>query len=182
MIIIKIIGITYFFDDELAAKYSYFEEVFSLITSISIFFYAFHILSKKENLFVKILSFDDLKWIYTFFKLGLFSYVFWIVALSITIALNFSSYIYAYYPLRIFTTILIYWIGFQSIKQIRILNERQILRKLNSTLQTQKNEVFEISKPNKNTEFDNIKQQIFEKQFFTESKLTVDQLADMLSH
>ena len=91
------IGFVSFFSDKnttdatyLFEKYTSLEEIFSLLISLTIFFYSFHILSKKENLFSKILSFDNLKWIYTFFKLGAITYIFWIVALSITVALNFT--------------------------------------------------------------------------------------------
>jgi hypothetical protein len=51
------------------------------------------------------------------------------VALIITVALNFKEFIYSYYPLRILTTVLIYWVGYQSILQLRVLNERKYLRK-----------------------------------------------------
>ena len=103
------IGFVSFFSDTNTAniaylfeKYTTFEEIFSLLVSLSVFGYSFHILSRKEKLFSKVLSFDNLKWIYTFFKLGLFTYAFWIVALAITVALNFTEFIYSYYPFKNF--------------------------------------------------------------------------------
>lgn len=116
LLIISIrIGFVSFFSDRntsdityLFEKYTSIEEIISLLVSLTIFFYSFHILSKKEKLFAKILSFDNLKWIYSFFKLGLFTYVFWIIALAITVALDFKEFIYSYYPLRVLTTVLIY--------------------------------------------------------------------------
>jgi AraC-like DNA-binding protein len=136
------ISFVYFFSDKKAAdvtflfeKYTSIEEIISLVFSLSIFGYSFYILSKKEKLFNRILAYDSLKWIYTFFKLGAFTYIFWIVALSITVYLNFKEFIYSYYPLRILTTVLIYWVGYQSVLQLRILNERKYLRKqINATL------------------------------------------------
>ena len=136
------IGFVYFFSDKKAVdiaflfeKYTSIEEIISLIFSLSIFGYSYYILHKKEKFFNKILAFDDLKWIYTFFKLGAFTYVFWIVALAITVALNFKEFIYSYYPLRVLTTVLIYWVGYQSILQLRVLNERKYIRKqINSKL------------------------------------------------
>lgn len=114
-------------------KYTSIEEIISLVFSLSIFVYSFSILYRKEKLFKKILSYDNLKWIYTFFKLGAFTYIFWMIALAITIALNFKEFIYSYYPLRILTTVLIYWVGYQSVIQLRVLNERKYIRKqLNS--------------------------------------------------
>lgn len=130
------LGFVYFFSDRktpdiiyLFEKYTSIEEIISLIFSLSIFGYSYYILRRKEKIFNRILVFDNLKWIYTFFKLGAFTYIFWIVALAITVALNFKEFIYSYYPLRVLTTVLIYWVGYQSILQLRVLNERKYLRK-----------------------------------------------------
>ena len=161
-------------------KYTSIEEIFSLIVSLSIFFYSFHILSKKENLFQKILSFDNLKWIYTFFKLGAITYIFWIIALAITVALDFKEFIYSYYPLRVLTTVLIYWIGYQAIIQLRLLKERKDLRQ-----QLNFNTILEDKKTN-NTEKDADKKLLFDKvnfliddqKLFTTPKLNVEFIAD----
>ena len=130
------IGYVYYYSNNkstnvafLFEKYTALEEIVSLLFSLSVFGYSFYILTKKEKLFQKILAYDNLKWIYTFFKLGLVTYLFWITALAITIYFNFKEVIFSYYPLRILTTILIYWVGYQSVIQLRILNERKYLRK-----------------------------------------------------
>ena len=110
-------------------RYTSFEEMFSLLTSLSIFIYAFYILHKKEKLFTKLLSFDNLKWIYTFFQLTSLGYILWVLALIIKVNMNFTGFLFSYYPLRAYTTILIYWLGYQGFKQIRILKERKVIRK-----------------------------------------------------
>lgn len=181
------IGFVSFFSDTdsseivyLFEKYTSYEEIFSLLVSLTIFSYSFKILTRKEKLFSKILSFDSLKWIYTFFKLGLFTYLFWIIALAITVALNFKEFIYSYYPLRVLTTVLIYWIGYQAILQLRLLKERKDLRKkLNfpsSSIQELK-----IDK-GKDVEsrllFDKVEALLKEKKLFIEPKLTIDFLAN----
>lgn len=185
------IGFVSFFSDQetgdiafLFEKYTSFEEIFSLLVSLTIFVYSFQILSKKEQLFTKILSFDNLKWIYTFFKLGLLTYVFWIVALAITVALNFKEFIYSYYPLRVLTTVLIYWIGFQAILQLRLLKQRKKIRK---TLQTKisalperENLTNEITAVD-NTLFIKINTFINQHQKFTEPKLSLESLAKELN-
>ncbi|WP_408029369.1 helix-turn-helix domain-containing protein [Tenacibaculum xiamenense] len=88
-----------------------------------------------------ITDFDNLKWIRIFFRLGLLSYVSWFIPLLITLILKFNIFLPSYYPLRIFTTILIYWLGYQSIIQLRVLQERKYLRPLiasnSNTLKTQ---------------------------------------------
>ncbi|ARV14913.1 helix-turn-helix domain-containing protein [Polaribacter sp. SA4-12] len=191
IIIISIrIGFVSFLSDKntsdiayLFEKYTSIEEIFSLIVSLIIFVYSFQILSKKEQLFTKILSFDNLKWIYTFFKLGLLTYIFWIIALAITVALDFKEFIYSYYPLRVLTTVLIYWIGYQAILQLRLLKERKDLRKqlnfqhvIKET--TSKNE--EEKDADKKLLFDKIHSLIEEKKLFIEPKLNADYLANEL--
>ncbi|WKD86218.1 Melibiose operon regulatory protein [Polaribacter huanghezhanensis] len=182
------IGFVSFFSDKnttdvafLFEKYTSLEEIFSLIVSLIIFVYSFQILSKKSKLFTKVLSFDNLKWIYTFFKLGLLTYVFWIVALAITVALNFKEFIYSYYPLRVLTTVLIYWIGYQAILQLRLLKERENLRKqLNF-----KSLIKEVNSKNNDEKgedekllFDKINTLINDKKLYTEPKLNIDSLAN----
>ncbi|QTD37414.1 AraC family transcriptional regulator [Polaribacter batillariae] len=186
-IILIRIGFVSFFSDRNTAdiahlfeKYTSIEEIFSLIVSLIIFGYSFTILSKKEKLFTKILSYDNLKWIYTFFKLGLLTYFFWIIALAITVALDFKEFIYSYYPLRVLTTILIYWIGYQALLQLRLLKERKKLRKkLNFTPIIQVNDgIVEEKDADKKIVFDEIQLLIQEKKLFIEPKLNVDFLAN----
>jgi len=166
--------------DYIFEKYTSIEEIFSLLVSLAVFGYSFHVLTKKETLFAKILSFDNLKWIYIFFKLGLFTYLFWMIALAITVALDFKEFIYSYYPLRVLTTVLIYWIGYQAIIQLRLLKERKKLRK-QLTVSSIKKEIFKVHNE-KNIDqkqlFNNIKLLLLEKQLFTEPKLTVEFLAN----
>lgn len=123
-------------------RYTSFEEMFSLFTSLSIFIYSFYTLYKKEKLFTKILSFDNLKWIHTFFQLTAVGYILWILALIVKVNMNFTGFIFSYYPLRAYTTILIYWLGYQGFRQIRILKERKHIRK--SLLINLNNDVLEI--------------------------------------
>ncbi|WP_348705991.1 helix-turn-helix domain-containing protein [Tenacibaculum sp. 190524A02b] len=121
------------YQDFIYEKYTSIEEIVSLTISISLFIYSFYILFKREKLFAKILSYDNLKWINTFFKLSAVGYILWISALVIKVSLNFQGFMFSYYPLRIYTTILIYWLGYQGLKQVRILKERQHLRKVLTT-------------------------------------------------
>ena len=100
----------------------------AFLVSISTFIYSFYVLYKKEKLFPKILSFDNLQWIYTFFKIGAITYIFWVIALIIKISLNFEGFLFSYYPLRIITTILIYWIGYHGFNQLKLLQQRDIIR------------------------------------------------------
>ncbi|CAM1372568.1 helix-turn-helix domain-containing protein [Tenacibaculum xiamenense] len=116
------------YQDFVYEKYTSIEEIVSFSISISLFIYSYYLLYKKENLFEKILSYDNLKWINVFFKLSSIGYILWITALIIKVSLNFQGFMFSYYPLRIYTTILIYWLGYQGLRQVRILKERQHIR------------------------------------------------------
>lgn len=110
-------------------KYFFIEEMFIMITSISIFLYTMYIVYKKEKSFSKILSYDNLKWLHNYFKLASLGYFLWIVTSLIKIKLNLNEYEYSYYLLRTYTLVLIYWLGYQAIIRIRILREREKIRK-----------------------------------------------------
>ncbi len=109
-------------------RYTSIEELISFIGSISVFAYSFYILRGKKKLFTKILTYDNLKWIYNFFKLTLLVYVLWVFALVIKFSLNFTGFIYSYYPLRISTTVIIFILGYQGLRYLRILKERKNIR------------------------------------------------------
>ena len=119
----------------LLRKYALIEELISVTCSTGVFAYAYHIYRKtiSKNLSSNILTFDNLGWIHNFFIFGLLAYILWIIPLFIAVSLGFNIVIYSYYPLRVFTTILIYWLGYQSLIQLKISQERRYLRqKLNS--------------------------------------------------
>ncbi|SEE38198.1 AraC-type DNA-binding protein [Tenacibaculum sp. MAR_2010_89] len=116
--------------DFIYERYTSIEEIISFSISISLFIYSFYILYRREKLFPKILSYDNLKWINTFFKLSSVGYILWITALVIKVSMNFKGFMFSYYPLRIYTTVLIYWLGYQGLRQLRVLKERQHLREV----------------------------------------------------
>ena len=158
-------------------KYTSVEEIFSFLISFGVFGYAFYVLYKKENLFPKILSFDNLRWIYTFFIILSIGYALWIIALIVKVNKNFTGFIYWYYPLRAYTTLLIFWMGYQSIIQLNLLKERRSLRTaLNTTTQTK--EVILDAKIN--AEFIKINNYILTTKKFIEAKITRESLAEEL--
>ena len=109
-------------------KYTAIEEAISLLISLTLFFYCYNILKNKSHLFKEILSFDNLKWLNTFIYLAGISYILWIIALAIKFYLNFDNFIVFYYPLRIMTTVLIYWLGYELVFVLKQVNERKSIR------------------------------------------------------
>lgn len=159
-------------------KYTSIEEIISFIISIGVFGYSFYVLYKKENLFPKILSFDNLRWIYLFFVIGAIGYLLWFAALAIKVKMNFTGFIFSYYPLRVYTTLLIFWLGYQSIKQFSLLKERRSLRavlRINDT-----NKEASSIEDKYDEEFAIIHNYILSNKKFTESKITREILAEEL--
>ena len=168
--------ITYLFE-----KYTTIEEIISLLFSLIIYGYSFFIIKERQLKFKEVLSFDNLKWIYTFFKLGAVTYIFWIIALLFTIALNFTDFLYVYYPLRVLTTIIIYWVGYQALIQLKLLNERKDLRKAlvqNKNIKQQKTTNSANISIVKEEEFKLICSSIKDQNKFIDPTLSLEQLAN----
>ncbi|MFL0113844.1 helix-turn-helix domain-containing protein [Tenacibaculum maritimum] len=119
-------------------KYITTEEVLIVISSLSIFIYSFYILYKKEKLFSKILLFDNLKWLYNFFILSTTCYVLWIIAIIIKVNLGYFDFLSSYYPLRILTTTIIFWLGYQAVIHLQILKDRKEIRQKVSNIKPKK--------------------------------------------
>lgn len=114
--------------DIIFERYTTTEEIISFTSSLLIFVYTYYILYKKDFFSSKILLYDNLSWIKTFFKFLILGYFLWISAIIIKFSLNFTGFIFSYYPLRVYTTILIYWLGYQGLRHIRVLKERRQIR------------------------------------------------------
>lgn len=110
-------------------KYRSVEEFFSFFISFSVFGYSYYILTKKKKLFSNVLAYDNLKWLYSFFKFTFFAYITWILAIVMRFKIDFNGFIYFYYPLRVFTTLIIFILGYQAVRHLRIAKERKELRK-----------------------------------------------------
>lgn len=155
-------------------KYTSIEEIVSFFVSISVFLYSFYIFKTKQKLYSKILSFDKLQWIYTFFKLGTICYILWVIALIVKLEMSFSGFLFSYYPLRIATTLLIFWIGYQAVIQLQILKDRKNIR---TTLNKEKIKVAIDESIEKTAVFEKIENYILTHQKFTDPKISRDVLA-----
>lgn len=156
-------------------KYNAAEEVFSLIVSISLFSYSFFILMKKDEQNLTNISSNKYRWIYIFFKIGLICYISWIIAVVVKINMGFSGFMFSYYPLRVATTVLIFWLGYQAIIQLQICKDRYDIRKA-LMLDTTKEEVIS-DKEVINSDFFYIEDYIIQNKRFTDPLLSRDTLA-----
>ena len=88
--------------------------------------------------------------------------------------MDFSGFLFSYYPLRIATTLLIFWIGYQAVIQLQILKDRKNIRK---TLVSENIEVLIDETLEKTLAFKKIEDYIFVNKKFTDSKTSRDVLA-----
>ena len=79
-----------------------------------IFINAWLLIFRRHHLLEYILAYDDLNWLKWFIRLGLVVVIFWAFAVGIkTITENEDAYIL----LRLSSSILLYWIGYQGLKE-----------------------------------------------------------------
>jgi len=111
-------------------NYHAIEDIFALVYSLILYGASLNILRKHKSLYEKILVYDNLKWIQLFLRLGGFVFLFWLLAIVLN---TFSKTIqapYSYYPLRLFSSILIYWVAYQGFMKYKLLKDRIKLRRI----------------------------------------------------
>ena len=109
-------------------NYSTYEEIGSFIYTIFIFIYAALMLTKNKKWFEFVLKYDDLKWIKHFLNLGVIIIIIWVIAIYRNYQDGSFSSPQIYYPLRLCTSVLIYWVGFKGLSRYRIMEDRIVLR------------------------------------------------------
>ncbi|WP_299532207.1 AraC family transcriptional regulator [Ulvibacterium sp.] len=109
------------------ATYNIMEDMLTLSYSLFLYFKAYRILYIYQGLQSPILSFDNLNWLKRFMALGGLVFVLWILA----IFLNLTEWVeqpYSFYPLRLGSSILIYWVGYQAFFRYVVVKDRILLR------------------------------------------------------
>lgn len=118
--------------------YHAIEDVFALGYSLVLYVVSINILRKHKSLYHEILVYDNLKWVQLFLRLGGFVFLFWFLAIALN---TFSKTIqapYSYYPLRLCSSILIYWVAYQGFLKYTLLKDRIKLRKVINSRQVNK--------------------------------------------
>lgn len=113
---------------EFLDNYNNIEDVVTLLYSLFLFYKAIQIVFGKDALHTPVSNFDDLRWLKWFFYLGAGVFVLWIMA----IVFNTTGMVqkpYSYYPLRLGSSLLIYWVGYQAFFRYVVLKDRILLRK-----------------------------------------------------
>ncbi|WP_437399070.1 helix-turn-helix domain-containing protein [Flagellimonas lutimaris] len=116
------------FDVSVVRRFNLAEDMVALSYSIFLYVKSIRLLFHYKNLYPEILKMDNLNWIKWFLRLGGIVFLFWMFAVILnTLAKNQNPF-YSYYPLRFFSSLLIYWVGYQGFFQYVVLKDRIGLR------------------------------------------------------
>lgn len=111
------------------AKYVQIEEIFNASYSIFLFIKTLLVLFKYTDLYQQILVFDNLKWLRNLMFLGAIIILMWVCAILLNLDKTLNPQVFIYYPLRLSTTTLLYWISYQGFYNYSLMTERIELRK-----------------------------------------------------
>ncbi len=114
-------------DTTIIDLYTKIEETFNGFYSVILFILSFFILFKREKS-TKQAFYNKQKWLKQFMILGALVISFWVLAIILNFTLNIEESNYFYYPLRISSSILIFWIGYQGLFHYNLINDRISLR------------------------------------------------------
>lgn len=111
----------------LVNTYTIVEEILNGVYSVSIFIISFLILFQNK-MPAQQKFYTDQKWLKQFMILGAIVVSFWILAILMNLTLSLKDNTYLYYPLRLSSSILIFWIGYQGLFHYKLIDDRISLR------------------------------------------------------
>lgn len=168
-------------DTFLIKRYTMVEDIFNLLYSIFLFINACLIIFRRHHLISYILSYDDLNWIKWFIRIGTIVIIFWAIAVAIkSLTGNEDAYMF----LRLSSSILLYWIGYQGFYKYNVLRDRIVLRSsLEANLISVENDYVKILSNNEDDFYNEKHQNDFDKirDYVIKDKLYLDPLLSMES-
>jgi AraC-like DNA-binding protein len=113
--------------DASVETYHVVEEIINISISGFLFVRSWQLVFRRQDWYRNFLSFDDIHWIKIFLLLGVSVMLLWVFPLSLraTVGYNLSFY----YPLRLASSLLLYWIGYQGLYRYSIVQDRILIRK-----------------------------------------------------
>lgn len=111
------------------AKYAQIEEIINASYSVFLFIKAVVILFNYSELYQQVLAFDDVKWLKNFMFFGSIVILMWICAILLNLDKVLNPEVFIYYPLRLSSTALLYWISYQGFYNYSLMLKRIELRK-----------------------------------------------------
>lgn len=168
-----------FCSPEFLENYNNIEDSITLLYSLFLFYKAIQIVFRNDSLETPVSSFDDLRWLKWFFYLGGGVFVLWIMA----IIFNTTGIVqkpYSYYPLRLGSSILIYWVGYQAFFRYVVLKDRILLRK-EIRKKSSSEKIDEEGQERREVAFSEIDDYIVKNQKFLDPQLSLESLSEEIN-
>ncbi len=159
--------------------YNNIEDAITLLYSLFLFYKAIQIVFRHGTFDTPVLAFDDLKWLKWFFYLGGGVFVLWMMS----IVFNSTGIVqkpYSYYPLRLGSSILIYWVGYQAFFRYVVLKDRILLRKEIRKKSFSKSIKRTVKEDRGESAFEEINSYVNANQKFLDPYLSLENLAEEL--
>jgi len=165
--------------DTYLVNYSNTEDFVTLCYSLFLYFKAIKIVFKSKKMDTPIMAYDDLQWLKWFFYLGGVVFFLWMVSIFFNLT-ELVQKPYSYYPLRLGSSLLIYWIGYQGFFRYVVLKDRILLRK--EIRNSQDQPILKTSDKDERGElaFSEIDKFILKNQKFLDPQLSLENLSDEL--
>lgn len=115
-------------DSSIIERYTIYEEFFNMFCTIFIFYKSYLLIYKMKDLHSYALSYTSFKWLRQFMSFGGVVVLLWLFAVVVNSFFGDINKAYTYYPLRLSSSILIYWIGYQGLIRYNLMIDRISLR------------------------------------------------------
>lgn len=181
---VRLLLLPHYYNQEknsIIARYAQVEEIVNAVYALFIFIKAMELLFKKSHLYQNILRYDDMKWLKNFMFFGSLLLILWVLA----IVLNLDSFLHPkiviYYPLRLSSSILLYWIGYQGFFRYYLMSDRIEIRTVieNSSPKTKPVKSFEENSK-KIEKFNQIESYIVASSCYLDPSLSLKSLSEEL--
>ncbi len=180
-LLVRIILLQYYNEDKnyVVAQYSQIEEIINAFLSLFLYIKSFILLFNRNKLYENVLSFGNIKWLKTFMFLGSIILLTWICAILLNIDKVINPQIFIYYPLRLSSSALLLWLGYQGFFNYSLMTERMQLRKAIAT--NKKSIISDVSKIKSENKFQNLNTYILDNKRYTDANFSLENLANEMN-
>ncbi len=177
-LIVSVIGETTPID--LLHKYNLLEDFLTLVYSVYLYTKCVLLLKRHRGQYAEILVYDNLIWIVHFLRWGALVFLFWGIAVLLNSVLHIVKPPYSYYPLRLTSSILIYWVAYKAFFRYRLLKDRVALRAILAPNKGENVFSSETKKTRGKFTFDQFDSFILENKLFLDPNLSLNTVASAL--
>lgn len=168
---------------EIIDYFNLVEETFIIFIGLVILIYTVYCVFGRKERYLDILKYDNLNWLRYFYLFALVLMGLWLFGIYKSYELGSYNPPVYYNPIKIGTSILIYWLGYQGIYQKRFIENRMSLRAMlddekRTVARLQENPV--VNPPDTKKElqdFNEMKRLIAQHKHFTDPKLSLASLS-----